>query len=102
MVIYERAAESGYVASVRALRGCQPPGETVEEAEMAKIRDATLTVEVFLKYLDACSAGYTIFVKMEFPRVPVLSEKDSSSMPMERMMLRYTLDMRISPSLYFQ
>lgn len=31
---------------------------------------------------------YTILVKIELPRVLVLSEKDSSSMPMERMMLR--------------
>ncbi len=32
--------------------------------------------------------SYTILVKIELPRVPVLSEKDSSSIPIERMMLR--------------
>ena len=43
-----------------------------------------------------CPWLYTL-LKIELLTVPVLSEKDSCSIPIERRMLRCTFDMRVSP-----
>lgn len=51
--------------------------------------------EIFAWGIDA-GAFYTL-LKIELLTVPVLSENDSCSIPIERRMLRCTFDMRVSP-----